>query len=242
MIAALGFFTVLPVRLRSAGNPTAMLLSFPLVGAAVGGLWLATALLAGRGLPAVTVAALVVFVDLVVTGALHLDAVGDVGDGFAARHSGAEAATAMADPRIGSVGAATLGAVLLVRFGALVVLVEAPLATALWLVPVVGRTGMNLALWISPAREGSLASPLIEATTRGVVAGVVLLTAAAGGLAVLTGAAAVPVALAAVAGLLVALALTRLGIAAFGRSGGDLVGAAGIAAETVALLVLAWGG
>lgn len=240
MISAFAFLTVLPVRTRTLGAPTPMLLAFPLVGLSIGAAWSATAWAAGPVLPAAAVAGLVLLVDLVLTGALHLDAVGDVGDGFAARRAGGDPAAAMRDPRIGSVGAATVATVLLVRFGALLAFVSEPWLLALWLAPVLGRVGMVVALWASPAREGSLASPLIDAARWWVAAATLVLGAAAGGAAIAAGSAGGPVLAAVVAAPVVAVALTRLGVRAFGRSSGDLVGAAGVAAETSALLALLW--
>lgn len=241
MTAAIAFLTVLPVPGR-AGVERRMLLAFPAVGLLIGGLWAVTAWLAGLGLPVIAVAGLVLAADIAVTGALHLDAVGDVGDGFAARRAGADATAALSDPRIGAVGVAVLVTVLLVRVALLTALVAEPWSAALWLAPVVGRAGMAAALWASPPPTGSLASGLATAATAPVLAGVVATTALLGAVAAGAGAATVPLLVAVVAGLAAALLVTRRGLAAFGRSGGDLVGAAGIAAETVALLALAWRG
>ncbi len=242
MRAALGFLTVLPVSSPVAGSERRVLLAFPVVGVSVGMVWAGTAWLAGFGLPLLVVAALVVAADVAVTGALHLDAVGDVGDGYAARRSGGDAIVAMTDSRLGAVGAATLVATLLVRFALLAALVVAPWTAALWLAPIVGRAGMAVSLWASPSRDGSVAGDLSAAATTPVVGLVVAATAGLGAAAVLAGAPAHLVAIAVVGGLAVSLLVTRRGIVSLGRPSGDLVGAAGIAAETFALLALAWTG
>ncbi len=219
-----------------------MLLAFPLVGLVVGGLWAGTAWLAGLGLPPVAVAALVVGVDVAVTGALHLDAVGDVGDGYAARRSGADPLVAMTDSRLGAVGAATLVAVLVVRVGLLTVLVADPWTAGLWLVPVIGRAGMGVALWAAPSRGGSVAGALASAASTPVIAVIVAATGLLAFAAVAAGAAAAHTAVAIAVGLLLAVLVIRRGVAAFGQPGGDLIGTAGMAAETFALLALAWRG
>lgn len=242
MTAALAFLTVLPVPGRVVGAERRMLLAFPAVGLLIGCLWAVTAWLAGLGLPVVAVAGLVLAVDVAVTGALHLDAVGDVGDGFAARRAGADATAALSDPRIGAVGAAVLVTVVLVRVALLTALVAEPWSAGLWLAPVVGRAGMAVALWASPPPAGSLASGLTTAATAPVLAADVAVTALLASVAVAAGTAIAALLVAVVAGLSAALLVTRRGLAAFGRSGGDLVGAAGISAETVALLALAWRG
>ena len=105
MRAALSFLTVLPVGGRHAPPGRSALLAFPLAGLVLGAGW-ALAGWAGTTLWTPLVgAALVVALDLLVTGGLHADALADVADGVASRRRGAEALSVMRDPRVGAVGA-----------------------------------------------------------------------------------------------------------------------------------------
>lgn len=239
MRAALGLLTVLPVGRPGTVRDARVLAAFPLAGAVVGLVWATVAVLGGRGLAPGPTATLVVLADVVVTGGLHLDGVADVADGFAARRAGADPGVAMDDPRVGGLGAATLVAVVLARAALMTALVATPWATALWLVPVLGRAGMVVALASSPSRPGSLAAGLSTAATAPVVAGVAALTGLLAVAAARAGAPPAAVVVAALAGGLAALAATAAGLRAL-RPGGDLVGAAGVTTETVALCVLAW--
>lgn len=239
MRAALGLLTVLPVGRGRLVHDRWALVAFPLVGLVVGLVWTGVAALTGAGLAPGAAAALVVLADVVVTGGLHLDGVADVADGFAARRAGADPDTAMNDPRVGGLGAATLVAVLLVRVTLVAALVAAPWASGLWLVPVLGRAGMVVALSISPSRPGSLAAGLAATATVPVVAGVAGTTAVLALAAGWVGAPPAAVLVAVVAGGGAALACTVAGLRSL-RPGGDLVGAAGITTETIALVALAW--
>lgn len=239
MRAALGLLTILPVGRPGTARDTRVLAAFPLAGVLVGLVWAAVAALGGIGLPHGAVAALVVLADVAVTGGLHLDGVADVADGFAARRAGADPRAAMDDPRVGGLGAATLVAVLLVRVALVAALVATPWTTGLWLVPVLGRAGMVVALATSPSRPGSLAAGLSAAATVPVVAGVAASTTLLAVAAAWAGAPPVAVVVAVLAGGAAASAATAAGLRCL-RPGGDLVGTAGIASETVALCVLAW--
>jgi len=239
MGAALRFLTILPVPGRHRPPGAAALLGFPLVGALVGAMWVAV--LAADGLlPVPVLAALVLVADAVLTGGLHLDAIADVADGAASRRRGDDAVEVMRDPAVGAGGALALALVCLVRWSALVGfggLARGGEALALMAAPVTGRVAMVLLLALVPARpDGSLAAALarprgaVVAGTAGIAACVCVL-AGRGGLA--GGALAGLAAGAAVAPLWAGWWRRR-----FGNLSGDGVGAGGLIAETVALLVL----
>jgi adenosylcobinamide-GDP ribazoletransferase len=230
---ALAFLTVLPVGARNRPPGKASLLAFPLVGLVVGAIW-ALAAYGGSWLwgpwPA---AAVVVLADLGVTGGLHLDAVADVADGWASRLPAQRAVEVMRDPAVGAVGAATLGAALLARWSFIALLASRHRWGVLAAAPVVGRTAMVVAMATSPrAAGGSLAGPLVAAGLRITVAVAAIALAASVLAAGLRGAGALAL------GALVAEAGARLARRRFGTVTGDVVGAAGIAAEIVALALL----
>jgi len=233
---ALRFLTVLPVPGRHGPPTQASLAAFPLVGGLIGLAWLAVA---SRGEDFVNTgiaAALILVVDAVLTGALHLDAAADVADGVASRRRGAEAVAVMRDSAVGAVGAATLVLLCLVRYSALVGLVGFPLATVagpLLVAPATGRLAMVLLLAaLAPRSDGSLAGAVPRPSPVAVIVGV---------------ATTVGLALALEARLLAAVAAGLLALAVYGawwhrRFGGltgDGAGAGGLLAETVVLLVAA---
>src|ERR1051326_478825 len=184
MLDALAFLTVLPVGARRRPPGRSSLLAFPVVGLGIGVVW---GLVGGAGTwlwGAAPAAAAGIVVDLLVTGALHLDAVADVADGWASHLPPEEARAVMRDPRVGAVGAATLAAALIARW-AFVALLGGPRHWGLLVtVPVAGRAAMVVAMARSPreALDG-VGSSLADAFA-GAGAGV---TAAAAALSVVAG-------------------------------------------------------
>lgn len=207
---------------------------FPLVGALIGGVlgaswWGAQQLWA----PALA-AALVVCLDLALTGMLHADGLVDSADGLLPQVPRDRRLQIMAEPSVGAYGVTVLASVLLLRWSALASL-EADwlLLAGAWCG---SRTVMAVAARALPyARsEGGLASALTGGDWRTVgLSGLVLavsLGALAGGRQ-----SEVAVALGMAAGWgVVAAARRRLG-----GFTGDVLGAAGMITETVVLLVAA---
>ncbi len=231
MFDALRFLTVLPVGRSSRPPQPWSLIAFPLVGALLGVVWWQTgALLGGRFPSAGVPAAAVLLVDALLTGALHYDALADVVDGVASRKSPEEAVAIMRQPAIGAVGAAALVIVCLLRYGALTFSVD--FGFRLFAVPVTGRAAMVYLLWRLPPRgDGSLAHAFGRPPTP-----VVVLT---GAVAVIC---AVPSGPRGLTALVAGIAFTGVyelwWRRRFGGLTGDGVGAGGLLAETLALLVL----
>ncbi len=172
--------------------------------------------------------------DLAVTGLLHADGLADSADGLLPQMSRQRRLAVMAEPSVGAYGAAALAVVLLVRFAALASMSPSVLLVAgAWCG---ARTTMAVAARALPyARpQGGLARAFLGGDWRPVgLYGLVLavsLGALADGrqteLAVALGMAA--------GAVVVVLARRRLG-----GFTGDVLGAAGMIAETVALLVAA---
>jgi adenosylcobinamide-GDP ribazoletransferase len=207
---------------------------FPLVGAllglTVGALWWGAAQL---WTPAVA-AAVIVTVDLALTGLLHLDGLADSADGLLPQLPRQGRLAIMAEPSVGAYGVAVVVVVLLLRFATLTSLAPDPLLIAAgWCA---ARTAMAVAARAVPyARgDGGLAGALLGGDWRVVAAyggmASLVLGASADGL---LGALAVALGLAAGAGV-VALAVRRLG-----GFTGDVLGATGMVVESVTLLVAA---
>jgi adenosylcobinamide-GDP ribazoletransferase len=203
---------------------------FPLVGAAIGAAVGGTAILLEPTLPALLAAALAVTVELVLTGALHVDGLADTVDalGAATRERALEI---MRDPRIGAFGACAVAVDLLVRTLAIAALLDR--GGALVSLTVSGAFGraaiLPLAAALPYARPGGGLSDRIGWPSA--VAGGMVAAALAIGLAGWIGAALLGASL---------LAIALLGIAyraRFGGVTGDLLGAAVEVTVSATLLV-----
>lgn len=218
-----------------AAPPDARTLSwFPVVGAllgtAVGALWWGAQAL----WPPLLAAVVVVAVDLAVTGMLHLDGLVDAADGLLPHADRERRLAIMEEPTVGAFGVGVAAVVLLLRVACFASLDADPLLVAgIWSG---SRTVMAVAARAVPyARPGGgLASAFLGGDWRSVGLGGLILAVSLGAL---TGGRqpelAVAVGMAAGAGV-VLLARRRLG-----GFTGDVLGAAGLVAETVALLVAA---
>ena len=221
--------------LGGAAVPDARTLSwFPAVGAllglAVGGVWWG----AEQLWPPVVGAALVVAFDLGLTGLLHVDGLADAADGLLPQLPRERRLAIMAEPTVGAYGVAVVGMVLLLRVTALASTAPEPLLLAgVWCA---ARPAMAVAARAVPyARaEGGLATALLGGDWRAVgllgLVGSVALGAAAAGW---------PGGLAVAAGVLASAGVVRVAVARLGGFTGDVLGAAGLVGETVALVVAA---
>jgi adenosylcobinamide-GDP ribazoletransferase len=231
MRSALGFLTVVggaaPPDRRA---PAWFGVVGALVGLAVGGLWWA----AGEIWPPLVAAVLAVAADAALTGMLHLDGLADSADGLLPPVDRARRLAIMAAPDVGAFGMAAVALVLVARVAALASLAPDPLLVAgLW---AGARAGMALTLGRVPYARGPGGAAAGFAGGTGTAA---LATLAAAAIAVVVALGPLPglvTALAAAAGFagVVALAVRRLG----GYTG-DVLGAAGVVAETVGLIVAA---
>ncbi len=163
-LIALQFLTCIPVRLRGMPEPHEVgrsLLYYPMVGLLLGGvLWL-LALVTAHASPALQ-AALVLTAWVGLTGALHLDGLADSADawlgGFGDRERTLEI---MKDPRSGPVAVTVLVLLLLLKFVALLALLQSGHLLALLIVPLLGRGALLGLLLTTPyVRPGGLGAVL----------------------------------------------------------------------------------
>ncbi|HMF83982.1 MAG TPA: adenosylcobinamide-GDP ribazoletransferase [Acidimicrobiia bacterium] len=230
MRRALAFLT----PLFGAAEPRSDTLGwFPVVGAvlglALGAVWWG----AERVWPAAVAAAIVVAVDLALTGMLHVDGLADAADGLLPHLDRARRVEVMGEPDVGAFGAATVTAVLLLRWTALAVTAPSPLLLGgLWCA---SRTAMAVTARTVPyARPDGLAAAFLG--------GRAVTTAAVGAVLAVALAFAGPgtVGAAAVGGVVVgAAAVVALAWRRVGGFTGDVLGAAGVVGETTGLLVAA---
>ena len=234
--SALSFLT--PIGRGSAPLPAAFGW-FPVVGAALGGL-LGLAWWGSRHWwPAGVAAAVVVILDLVLTGMLHFDGLVDSADGLLPHLSRERRLAVMSEPTIGAFGLGAGAVVLLARWAALAsIKPSVVLLVGFWMA---SRTLMAIVVVAVPyARESGLATAFLGrgmAARRGAQVAAVLGT---------TGAVVCLVAWRPLGGsvsllcaVLGALAVVLLARRRLGGFTGDVLGAAGVVLETVGLMVAA---
>lgn len=238
---ALSFLT--PFAGAATPSPAAVAW-FPAVGASLGAALGVAWSLADHLWAAGLTAAIVVAADLAATGLLHLDGLVDTADGLLPHLDTGRRLEVMARPDTGAFGVGVAVAVLLLRWGALASLAPSPLLLGgLWCA---SRTTMAIAVQRLPyARPGNgLATSFIATGSRPggpaarripMVGGYGLALSLALALAWNPLPGAVAVAAASLAGGAV-LALARRRIGGFT---GDVLGAAGLVAETTGLVVAA---
>ena len=232
---AVGLLTRLPV-VSSGTRGVRAGWAWPLAGALV-------ALIAGStgglavalGLPAALSAALVLAVMVVLTGAMHEDGLADCADGFWGGWTPESRLEIMADSRIGTYGVVALVLSLLVRWTAIVALMQAETYLgALVAVAALSRVPMLALMWKLPgARPGGLS----DRTGRPARDSVLLASAMALLVALLVSG------FAALAGALGIAAVTwaagRLALTKIGGQTGDVLGATQQLAEVAGLMIFA---
>jgi adenosylcobinamide-GDP ribazoletransferase len=230
MLDALGFLTVV----GRSRTPTPRSLAWfgptgALIGAALGLLWWGTT---NAWSPAVA-AAIVVAADLAVTGMLHLDGLADAADGLLPHLERRRRLAVMAAPEVGAFGVATVVATLLLRFAALATMTPDGWHGVAYLAGVwcAARTLMAVTACITPYARGV---GLANAFLGGSVAAPLVLGGPLTALAVGRGLGGV---VAVIAGLLGGAFVVIVAQRRIGGFTGDVLGAAGIVTETIALVV-----
>jgi adenosylcobinamide-GDP ribazoletransferase len=176
LFVATAFLTRIPVRVDADGADVSRAARwFPLVGAGLGGLGalIARGLDNVTGLPPALGALMLVGLGAWVTGAIHLDGLADMADGFGGGHGRDEVLRIMRDPLIGSFGAIALVLVMAMKVGALATLLERHAAAAFFVAaPTMSRwTIVALGAWLPYARpEGGLGQAVTrERDLRGIM-------------------------------------------------------------------------
>ncbi len=162
---ALQFLTRLPTPQYAEVTPQTVgrsLLFHPLVGLIIGALLLAAAQLVTIISPLMT-AALVLALWLLLSGALHIDGLADMADAWVGGQGDRERTLEiMKDPYCGPMGVSAVAALLLLKFAALIEVINgAPLL--LLLAPVIGRCASVVLMLTTPyCRQTGLASDMVR--------------------------------------------------------------------------------
>lgn len=157
LLLALQFLTRLPLPAVQAdtGAFGRSIRWFPAAGLVIGILVAVTGWIGAQLDPWVgALAALVTWV--AITGALHLDGLGDLADAGGAIHKGPERLReVLADPHVGSFGVTAIAVQLIAKLVLLHVLIASPIAWTLVFVPAAARLGpLVWSWWLPPLHEG----------------------------------------------------------------------------------------
>ena len=167
---ALQFLSSLPVRLPGMPSPRETgrsLLYYPLAGLVLGVvLYGANAVLSGA--PLMLHAALLLTVWVLFSGGLHLDGLADSADAWLGGFGDRERTlTIMKDPRSGPIAVVVLVLVLLLKFCALLAVIEQQQFAALLIVPLIGRSALLAVFLTTPyVRAGGLGQALADHVPR----------------------------------------------------------------------------
>lgn len=157
LVLALQLMTRLPLpQVRAEEEDFAAAIRwFPATGIIVG-LAVAAAMTIGLIVEPWMAALLGLIAWVAITGALHLDGLGDIADGVGAAHGDpAKLSAVLADPHIGSFGVVTIVLQLLAKLVLLRLCAEHVAPIALIAVPFVARIGpLAWTLWLPPLHEG----------------------------------------------------------------------------------------
>jgi adenosylcobinamide-GDP ribazoletransferase len=139
--AALQFITILPVGKSADFRPDQMIPLFPVVGLIIGALLALVDSFLTRIWPNPVVAVLDVVFLIVITGAFHIDGLGDTADGLFSHRSRERAMEIMKDSRLGTMGLVTIACVLAIKGSSLAV-IEHQRFIALMVIPAYARAGI----------------------------------------------------------------------------------------------------
>jgi adenosylcobinamide-GDP ribazoletransferase len=235
---ALQFLSSFPIRLPGMPTPEQSgrsLLFYPLVGLVFGVVLMAFSALL-HGAPLLLHAALLLTAWVLLSGGLHLDGLADSADAWLGGFGDRERTlTIMKDPRSGPIAVVTLVLVLLLKFVALVALIQRQHGIGLLLAPVIGRAALlGLFLGTAYVRQGGLGQALADHLPRRL--GRQVLWVVAFGCCVIAGGAGVVALLVAAA---VFFWLRHLMIRRLGGTTGDTAGALLELLEVAVLVALA---
>ena len=237
---ALAFLTVLPVgspRHPDKRELAGAFLWFPVIGLLIGGVLIGAHQAAALLFPPSVVGAVVVVAWIGITGALHLDGLGDVCDGLYAGRTPEERLRIMKDPHVGAMAVVGITGLILMKFALVSSLTAATVSPALALAPCLGRYGMAALGTLLPyARtEGGVGAAFVQYARMGPLLGATASTLlACGWLGGATGWVIVVPALLALALLGLGFRQTLKGVT------GDALGAAGELLEVVVLGAVVW--
>ncbi len=144
LVSAIQFITILPVGKNNEYRPVGMIPCFPLVGLIIGFLLSVFDSLIIHLWPSYVVSALDVIFLVIVTGAFHIDGLGDAADGLFSHRPKEKMLEIMKDSRIGVMGLVAIVCGLAVKWGGIASLPESGMERyiILLIVPAYARASM----------------------------------------------------------------------------------------------------
>lgn len=171
LILMVQFFTRIPLNMRidiKSEDFAKGVVYFPWIGLIVGGLNAIVYYLISQLIDGFIPLLGVIIVNILVTGALHLDGLADSCDGVFSARKKTRMLEIMRDSRIGTNGAIALNLSILMRLGLLYTVPRSLIIPAIILMPVLGRTIMSLVIYEGKyAREGQGMGDLFIGKTSG---------------------------------------------------------------------------
>ena len=158
--SAILFITILPAGKGVAYSPLGMIRFFPLVGLMVGGFLLLFDLVISNLWPAPVVSALDVLFLIIITGAFHIDGLGDTADGMFSHRSKERVLEIMKDSRTGMMGLVAVFSVLLLKtagiFAVKTALTQAQTLLVFLIIPSYSRSSMIFGIrFLKYGRKGT---------------------------------------------------------------------------------------
>lgn len=151
----------------------------PLVGAIVGGVQWGAAVLLSKVLPANITAVLVFAISVLITGALHVDGLGDTCDGFYAFKGKDRIIEIMKDSRIGTYACIAIVLDILLRITSLTYIIQYNFIMIIIIAPILGRLSLIVISLIGkPAKSSGSGNLFIGNMSKLIVFSTSLLTAA----------------------------------------------------------------
>ncbi|MBN1930295.1 MAG: adenosylcobinamide-GDP ribazoletransferase [Desulfobacterales bacterium] len=141
LIAAIQFLTILPIGKSEIFDPHKMIPFFPVVGILLGGILAVSDQIFLRLWPQPVVAMLDVIVLILLTGAFHLDGLGDTADGLYGKRPKEKALAIMKDSRLGTMGLVAIICGLAVKWGGILSL-DIHRSIVLLIIPAYARSSM----------------------------------------------------------------------------------------------------
>lgn len=156
--SAILFITILPAGKGVAYSPLGMIRFFPLVGLLVGGLLILFDLMVSRFWPLPVVSVLDVLFLVAVTGAFHLDGLGDTADGMFSHRPKERVLEIMKDSRTGMMGLVAVVSVLLLKtagiFAVKSALTQGQTLVMFFIIPSYSRSAMIFGIrWLNYGRQ-----------------------------------------------------------------------------------------
>jgi adenosylcobinamide-GDP ribazoletransferase len=162
LISALQFITILPMGKVESFDPPKMVPFFPLVGIILGALVAAFDALIGGLWPPPVAALLDIILLAVLTGAFHIDGLGDTADGLLAPRSRDKALEIMKDSRLGTMGLVAILFGLAIKWSAIAGL-DAHRSLTLLIVPAYARAGILFGMRYLPyGRSDGTGKPFFD--------------------------------------------------------------------------------